>query len=86
MQVTEVRIRKMFDDEKAMKAIASVTFDGCFVVHDIKVIEGKGGMFVAMPSRQNGEGRFMDITHPLDQKTRSMIVEAVLTEYKNVCN
>ena len=80
MQITETRIRLMEGDGK-MRAIASVTFDGCFVVHDLKVIEGSKGTFVAMPSRKLGEGDFRDIAHPTQQFMRDMIREAVFKAY-----
>lgn len=80
MQITETRIRLMQDEGK-MRAIASVTFDECFVVHDIKVIDGSNGMFVAMPSRKMGEGDFRDIAHPIQQFMRDMIRETVLKAY-----
>lgn len=81
MQITEVNIRKMFDNEMPMKAVASVTFDDCFVVHDIKVIEGQKGVFIAMPSRKMGE-EFKDIAHPIQQFMREAILDAVLAEYE----
>lgn len=80
MLISETRIRLMHDEGK-MRAIASVTFDGCFVVHDIKVINGSNGMFVAMPLRKMGEGDFRDIAHPIQQFMRDMIREAVLKAY-----
>lgn len=80
MQITEVRIR-MIDTEGKMRAIASVTFDGCFVVHDIKIIEGQEGPFVAMPSRKIGDGEFRDVAHPIQQFMRDMIREAVFKAY-----
>lgn len=85
MEITETRIRLMETDSK-MLAIASVTFDDCFVVHDIKVIEGEKGVFVAMPSRKDGDGRFRDIAHPINQETRSTIREAVLIAYNEKLN
>lgn len=72
MQVTDVRIRKI-TNEGRMKAIVSVTFDNCFVVHDIKIIEGQNGLFIAMPSRKTPEGEFKDIAHPINQETRDMV-------------
>lgn len=81
MQITEVNIRKLFDNEMPMKAVASVTFDDCFVVHDIKVIEGQKGVFIAMPSRKMGE-EFKDIAHPIQQFMREAIRDAVLAEYE----
>ena len=80
MQITEVRIR-MIDTESKMRAVASVTFDGCFVVHDIKIIEGQEGPFVAMPSRKIGDGEFRDVAHPIQQFMRDMIREAVFKAY-----
>ena len=80
MNITEVRIRHMDNDGK-MRAVASVTFDGCFVVHDIKIIDGQNGMFLAMPSRKMGEDDFRDIAHPLNPSTRNMIKEAVFDAY-----
>jgi len=80
MQITETRIRLMKDDGK-MRAVASVTFDGCFVVHDIKIIDGQNGMFLAMPSRKMAEDDFRDIAHPLNSFTRDMIKEAVFDAY-----
>ena len=83
MDVTDVRIRKI-DDEGKMKAVASVTFDGEFVVHDIKVIDGRNGLFTAMPSKKMGEGDFRDIAHPLTSETRNKIKEAILDAYDNI--
>ena len=84
MNITDVRIRKVGEDGK-MKAVASITFDDEFVVHDIKVIEGQNGMFIAMPSRKMGEGDFRDIAHPLLSETRNKIKEAILGEYDKLC-
>jgi len=85
MQITDVRIRKISTDSK-MKAIVSVTFDNEFVVHDIKVIEGKNGLFIAMPSRKTPSGEFKDITHPINTETRQKIQDAILEEYEKVKN
>ena len=83
MRITDVRIRKVHDEGK-MRAVVSVTFDDEFVVHDIKVIEGQSGLFIAMPSRKMGEGDFRDIAHPLTSETRNQIKEARFTEYNKV--
>jgi stage V sporulation protein G len=83
MQVTDVRIRKI-TNEGRMKAIVSVTFDNCFVVHDIKIIEGQNGLFIAMPSRKTPEGEFKDIAHPINQETRDMVQKAVIEKYEAV--
>ncbi|MCQ2979442.1 MAG: septation regulator SpoVG [Clostridia bacterium] len=80
MQITDIRVRKVASDSK-MKAIVSVTFDGEFVVHDIKVIEGEKGLFIAMPSRKIVNGEFKDIAHPINSDTRDRIQQAVLDEY-----
>jgi len=80
MQITDVRVRKVSNDSK-MKAIVSVTFDGEFVVHDIKVIEGEKGLFIAMPSRKVVNGEFKDIAHPINSTTREKIQQAVLDEF-----
>ncbi len=83
MNVTDVRIRKISDEGK-MKAIVSVTFDDEFVVHDVKIIEGQNGLFVAMPSRKMGEGDFRDIAHPLLSETRNRIKDAIFAEYEKL--
>lgn len=81
MEVTDVRIRKIYEEGK-MKAIVSVTFNDQFVVHDIKIIDGENGLFIAMPSRKIGEGEFRDIAHPINSDTRSMIQDAVFEDYE----
>lgn len=81
MNITDVRIRKISDEGK-MKAVVSITFDDEFVVHDIKVIEGQNGLFIAMPSRKVGEGDFRDIAHPLVSDTRNKIRDAIFAEYE----
>lgn len=83
MQITDVRIRKISAESK-MKAIVSVTFDNEFVVHDIKVIEGQNGLFIAMPSRKTPDGEFKDIAHPINTETREKIQNAILEEYNKV--
>ncbi|MBO8127788.1 MAG: septation regulator SpoVG [Peptococcaceae bacterium] len=80
MEVTDVRIRKVLEEGK-MKAIVSVTLDNAFVVHDIKVVEGQNGLFVAMPSRRTPSGEFRDIAHPINQSMRALIQDAVLSAY-----
>ena len=80
MQVTDVRIRKVESVSK-MKAIVSITFDDELVVHDIKIIEGQSGFFVAMPSRKMGEGDFRDIAHPINSETRNKIQDAIMAKY-----
>ena len=80
MEITDVRIRRM-DDEGKMKAVASVTFDGEFVVHDIKIVKGSNGLFVAMPSKKIGD-RYKDVAHPLLPQTREKIANAVFQKYE----
>ncbi len=81
MQVTDVRIRRVMNQEGKMKAICSVTFDDVFVVHDVKVVEGQNGLFVAMPSRRTPAGEFRDIAHPISADAREVIQSAVLKAY-----
>lgn len=81
MNITDVRIRKV-NVEGKMKAIVSVTFDDAFVIHDVKVVEGQNGLFVAMPSRKTPEGEYRDIAHPISTSARSVIQEAVLKAYE----
>lgn len=83
MNITDVRIRKISDEGK-MKAVVSITFDEEFVVHDIKIIDGQNGLFIAMPSRKMGEGEFKDIAHPLSSETRNRIKDAIFAEYEKV--
>ena len=85
MEITDVRIRKIATEGK-MKAIVSITFDNEFVVHDIKVIEGQSGLFIAMPSRKTPDGEFKDIAHPINTQTREKIQASILGEYEKVKN
>jgi len=85
MNITDVRIRKVTDEGK-MKAIVSITFDEEFVVHDIKIIEGQNGLFIAMPSRKMNEGDFRDIAHPILSETRNKIKDAIFAEYEKLLN
>lgn len=77
MEITDVRLRRMTSDGK-MKAVASVTLDGEFVIHDVKVVEGLKGLFVAMPSRKTPDGEFRDVAHPITTEARERIQKAVL--------
>ena len=81
MQITDVRVRKVSSVGK-MKAVVSVTLDDCFVVHDIKVIEGEKGLFIAMPSRKATDGEYRDIAHPINSGTRDMIQKVILEKYE----
>ena len=80
MQITDVRVRKI-EKEGKMKAIVSITIDNEFVVHDIKVIEGEKGLFIAMPSRKAADGEYRDIAHPINSGTRDMIQSLILERY-----
>ena len=81
MQITDVRIRKV-EKEGKMKAVVSITIDDEFVVHDIKVIEGEKGLFIAMPSRKAADGDYRDIAHPINQSARERIQNLILDEYE----
>ena len=81
MQKTDVRIRKVAKEGK-MKAVVSITIDNEFVVHDIKVIEGEKGLFIAMPSRKAADGEYRDIAHPINSDTRNMIQTLILEQYE----
>jgi len=81
MQITNVRLNKTLNSESKMKAVASVTFDNEFVVHDIKVIEGENGLFIAMPSRKTPSGEFKDIAHPISTDVRQKFQTEILKNY-----
>ena len=81
MKITDIRIRFVQKQESKLKAVASITIDSCFVVHDIKIIESTDNLFIAMPSRKTSEGEFKDIAHPLDTATREMLKETILAAY-----
>ncbi len=81
MEITDVRVRKVAKEGK-MKAVVSITIDNEFVVHDIKVIEGEKGLFIAMPSRKASDGEYRDIAHPINSDTRSMIQSLILQKYE----
>ena len=81
MEITDVRLRRVNTDGR-MRAIASITLDHEFVVHDIRVIDGNNGMFVAMPSKRTPDGEFRDIAHPINSDTRGKIQDAVLEAYQ----
>ena len=83
MQITDVKVRRV-ESENRMKAVASVTFDDAFAVHDIKVIESATETFIAMPSRKTPKGEWKDIAHPINSDTRSMIQKAILDEYEKL--
>ena len=84
MNITDVRVRPVEKADGKMKAVASITINGEFGVHDIKVIEGDKGYFVAMPSKKDGNGDYKDIAHPINTATRKTIQDAVLAKYNEV--
>ena len=83
MNITDVRVRKMTKESK-MKAVVSITIDDEFVVHDIKVVEGEKGLFIAMPSRKAADGEYRDIAHPINSATREKIQNIILEKYEQV--
>ena len=84
MNISEVRVRLVKKDEGKLKAVASVTIDNCFVVHDVKILEGSEGYFIAMPSKKTPDGEYKDIVHPLNTETRELLKKSVLEEFEMV--
>lgn len=82
LNITEVRIRLMEKNDTKLKAVASITIDDCFVVHDLKIIEGPDGNFIAMPSKKTPSGEYKDIAHPLNTETREALRNLILTKYE----
>ena len=80
MEVTELRIRKITAEGK-LRAYVTVTFDNCFVVHNVKIIEGKTGLFIAMPSRKTTDGDYKDVAHPISLAFRTALQDKILAEY-----
>ena len=80
MKITDVRVRILSTNNR-LKGVASITIDDAFAVHELRVIEGKDGLFVAMPSREAGDGTFRDLAHPINTETRAAIEKAVLDKY-----
>jgi len=83
LKISDVRIRFVKKEDSKLKAVASITIEDCFVVHDIKIIDGADGPFIAMPSRKTSDGEFKDIAHPLNTETREELKNAILTAYSN---
>jgi len=81
MRITDVRVRKLSKEGK-MKAVVSITLDDEFVIHDIKVIEGEKGLFIAMPSKKAADGEFRDIAHPINSETRDMVQSIIMEQYQ----
>ena len=84
MKITSVNVRVTEKEESRMKGIASILLDDCFAIHDIRIIEGEKGLFIAMPSRKTPTGENRDIVHPIDQKTRDEFERVILAEYNKV--
>ena len=84
MNISEVRVRLVKKDEGKLKAVASVTIDNCFVIHDVKILEGAEDFFIAMPSKKTPDGEYKDIVHPLNTETREMLKKTVLEEFEKV--
>ena len=82
MNISDVRIRLVKKDDTKLKAVASITIDECFVVHDIKVVQGTESLFISMPSRKTPDGEFKDIVHPINTATREQIASAILNAYE----
>lgn len=82
MRISDVRVRIVKKDDSKLKGVASVTFDDCFVVHDIKVIEGTEGYFIAMPSRKTADGEYKDIAHPIKTEMREGLIKVILAAFE----
>jgi len=81
LTITSVKVRKIVKDDSRMKGIATVLLDDCFAIHDIRIIEGDNGLFIAMPSRKTPTNEYRDIAHPTNQETRKMFEEAIIKAY-----
>ncbi len=86
MKITSVNVRKIEKEDSRMRGIASILIDDCFAVHDIRIIEGDKGIFIAMPSRKTATGGYRDIAHPVTPEARKMFEDAILPEYEKVEN
>lgn len=82
MKITSINVRKEEKENSRMRGKASVTIDDCFVIHDIRIIEGNEGLFIAMPSRQKANGEYRDVAHPINQETRKMFQDEILKAYE----
>ena len=82
MKITSINVRKEEKENSRMRGKASVTLDDCFVIHDIRIIEGNEGLFIAMPSRQKANGEYRDVAHPINQDTRKMFQDEILKAYE----
>lgn len=84
MKITDVKIRQVQTEKSKLKAVATITIDDCFVIHDIKIIEGVNGPFIAMPSRKTAEGDYRDVAHPINSETRNMLIKEILNQYSAI--
>ena len=86
MKITDIRIRLVSKEDAKLKAVASITIDDCLVVHDIKVINGREGMFISMPNRKRPDGEYKDIVHPINTETREELKKVILDAYEQEVN
>ena len=86
MKISDVRVRLVQKEDSKLKAVASMTIEDCFVIHDIKVIEGQEGYFIAMPSRKASDGEYKDIAHPINTETRKQIIDIILDAFNQELN
>ena len=84
MKIGDVRIREVRNTDGKLKAVASITIDDCFVVHDIKIFEREDGFAIAMPSRKTSDAKYKDIAHPLNTETRELLQDMILAEYRRI--
>ena len=83
MKITSVNVRKVEKEDSRMRGIASILLDDCFAIHDIRIIEGDNGLFIAMPSRKTATGGYRDIAHPINQETRQEYEKTIIDAYNN---
>ena len=86
MKITSVTVRKVEKEDSRMKGIASILIDDCFAIHDIRIIEGDKGLFIAMPSRKASDGEYRDIAHPINSETRDRIQNLILKKYEETAS
>ena len=86
LKISDVRVRLVQKEDSKLKAVASMTIDDCFVIHDIKIIEGQEGYFIAMPSRKASDGEYKDIVHPINTETRKLIIDVILEAFNAELN
>ena len=84
MEITDIRMKLVDNDAKNLKAVVSITIDGAFVIHDIKIVDSKNGLFVSMPSKKDNRGEYKDICHPINTETRKSISDLVIQKYETL--